>query len=92
MNWTIGRSRYALERMIPLSAVIVLGFVVSLAFWRNVVIETGLIVANQVDYEDTALCIKFGFARGTAQHDACKLDLLDLRHSDEDLIARTSLP
>jgi hypothetical protein len=65
---------------------------VSLAFWRAVLIETKLTVASQVDYEDAALCDKLGFALGTAKHDACKLDLLDLRHRHEDLMAHSSLP
>jgi hypothetical protein len=65
---------------------------VSIAFWRRVVIETDLTVADQVEYEDAALCLRFGFARGTQEHDACKLDLLDLRRNPEQLMTRTSLP
>ncbi len=66
--------------------------VVSIAFWRALIIQTERSAASQVDYEDEQLCMKFGFPRGTDRHNACKLDLLDLRRSDEDLIARTSLP
>ena len=65
---------------------------VSVAFWQAVLIETRLTVAGQIDYEDAALCNKLGFALGTAKHDGCKLDLLDLRHRHEDLMAQSSLP
>ena len=65
---------------------------VSVAFWRAVLIETKVTVAGQVDYEDAALCSKLGFALGTAKHDACKLDLLDLRHRHEDLLVQSSPP
>ena len=61
----------------------------SVVIWRDQAIQDKVIVAAQADYEDEALCIKFGFSRGTIQHKACKLDLLDLRHSDEDLMAQT---
>jgi hypothetical protein len=67
-------------------------FVVSIAFWRAAVTEGRLTLASQIDHEDTELCIRFGFAAGTARHDACKLALLDLRRSHEELLARTSLP
>jgi hypothetical protein len=63
-----------------------------MAFWRRVAIENDLTVADQVEYEDAALCLNFGFALGTQKHDACKLDLLALRRSHEQLMARTSLP
>jgi hypothetical protein len=43
------------------------------------------VLSWQVDQEDAALCAKFGFAPGTRQYAACKLDLLDLRHHDEAL-------
>jgi hypothetical protein len=65
---------------------------VSAAFWRSVFIEAEQTVANQVDYEDAALCSKFGFALGSAKHDECKFDLLDLRHRHEDLMRQTSFP
>jgi hypothetical protein len=64
----------------------------STVVWRALIMENELTVENQVDYEDAALCIKFGFAHGTARHDACKLDLLDLRRSHEDLLTKNSLP
>ena len=70
----------------------ILFVVVSLAFWRALATDTELTVMSQVDYEDAMLCTKFGFARGTEKHESCKIDLLDLRRSDEDLIARTSIP
>ena len=46
-------------------------------------------VESQIDYEDAALCSKFGFVLGSARHDACKLDLLDLRHRHEDLVLKS---
>ena len=72
--------------------IVLLVCAVSIGFWRRVVIETQQTVASQVDYEDGLLCTKFGFSRGTEKHSECKLDLLDLRRRDEDLMARTSLP
>jgi len=75
--------------------IILLGIValaVSIAFWRAASTETQVMLASQIDREDTELCIKFGFAAGTARHDACKIELLDLRHRHEELAARTSLP
>jgi hypothetical protein len=59
---------------------------VSLTFWRSLTTKVEQTVAMQVDYEDAALCAKFGFAHGTKEHDGCKLDLLDLRHRHEELI------
>jgi hypothetical protein len=70
----------------------VLFFAISIACWKAVITDTAVAVANQVDYEDAALCTKFGFAAGTKEHAACKLDLLDLRHGHEQLIAATSEP
>ena len=75
-----------------LVVVMVVLFCVSAAFWRSVSIENEHTVANQVDYEDALLCSKFGFPRGTQKHNTCKLDLLDLRRRDEELMAQTSLP
>jgi hypothetical protein len=72
--------------------IILLFCAISIVFWRRVVIETQQTVAGQVDYEDALLCSKFGFPRGTEKHNACKLDLLDLRRRDEELMAQTSLP
>ena len=72
--------------------VAILGCAVSVAFWRAVFMEIDHAVASQVEYEDAALCRKFGFAVRTAEHDVCKLDLLDLRHRHEDLIRQTSFP
>jgi hypothetical protein len=65
---------------------------VSVAFWRAVYTQIEHTVVNQVDYEDAALCSKFGFVLGSAKHNACKFDLLDLRHRHEELIKQTSFP
>jgi hypothetical protein len=70
----------------------VLFFAVSIAYWRGLIAETAQTVANTIEYEDAALCTKFGFAAGTKVHDACKLDLLDLRHRHEQLVAANSVP
>ena len=72
--------------------IILLFCAISIVFWRRVVIETQQTVAGQVDYEDAALCSKFGFALDSAKHDGCKFDLLDLRHRHEDLIKQMSFP
>jgi hypothetical protein len=74
---------------IPLA---ILGLAVSLPFWRAAVTETTIAVAQQVDYEDGALCSKFGFSESTSEQIACKFDLLDLRRRHEELVAATSLP
>jgi hypothetical protein len=42
---------------------------VSLTFWRSLTTKVEQTVAMQVDYEDAALCAKFGFAHGTKEHD-----------------------
>jgi hypothetical protein len=65
---------------------------VSIAFWRALAVDTGVAMASQIDGEDATLCVKFGFAVGTAAHDACKLDLLDLRHDDRQLVAAATVP
>ena len=70
----------------------ILVIVVSIPLWRGAVAEAGSQMAQQIDYEDTALCVKFGFKAGTQQHFSCKLDLLDLRHNDEQLTAAYSIP
>src|ERR1044072_2275913 len=70
---------------IPLVGV---GLAISLPLWRNVVADTRHAIAQQIDYEDDALCVKFGFAVNTAQYSSCKLDLLDLRRSHEKLNAQ----
>jgi hypothetical protein len=72
-----------------LVVVMVILFCISAAFWRSVSMETERTVANQIDYEDAALCSKFGLVLGSARHDACKLDLLDLRHRHEDLVLKS---
>jgi hypothetical protein len=73
----------------PFLAILIVA--VSIAYWRDVNIETEHAKTQQIDYEDTALCTKFGFAADTDKHAACKLDLLDLRHSHEELLSATSL-
>ena len=92
--WAIVRGRRRTRMPISPAVVViaVLFCAVSVAFWSAVLIETEHTVVSQVDYEDAALCSKFGFVVGTAKHDACKLDLLDLRDRHEELIKRTSLP
>ena len=49
-------------------------------------------MAQQIDYEDEALCARLGFAVGTDKHFACKLDLLALRRSHENMLAANTLP
>jgi hypothetical protein len=65
---------------------------VSIPLWRGAVAEAGSQLAQQIDYEDTNLCVKFGFVVGTRQHFSCKLDLLGLRHSHEQMVAVSSIP
>ena len=56
------------------------------------VAETEQAVTQQIDYEDGALCVRFGFAAGSATYLSCKLDLLDLRRRHEELLAARSMP
>lgn len=72
--------------------VFVLLVAISLMYWRAVGEATRQTVAQQVDYEDGTLCAKFGFAAGTTRNASCKLDLLDLRRSHEQLLGATSVP
>ena len=72
--------------------VFVLLLAISVLYWQAVGEATQQTVAQQVDYEDGTLCAKFGFAMGTTRHASCKLDLLDLRHSHEQLLAATLVP
>jgi hypothetical protein len=74
---------------IPLA---VLGLAISLPFWHAVVAETEQAVTQQIDYEDGALCVRFGFAAGSATYLSCKLDLLDLRRRHEELLVARSMP
>ena len=92
--WPVmGRPRWPGGRISPIVAVIaLLCCAVSAAFWWGVFTETEQTLARQVDYEDAALCAKFGFAVSTAEHDACKIDLLDLRHRHADLMRQASFP
>jgi hypothetical protein len=93
-DWAVVRRRRRSGTWIsPIVVVVVILFcAISVAFWRLVFIEDEHTVANQVDYDDAALCSKFGFALGSARHDACKFDLLDLRHRHEYLIRQSSFP
>ncbi len=43
---------------------------------------------QQIDREDGALCQKFQFILGTAQYNACKADLADLRLRHERLLVQ----
>ena len=76
----------------PIILLPVLFFAISIALWRPLLVDAARTVASQVDYEDAALCTKFGFAADTPAHAACKLDLLDLRHGHEQLLAASSYP
>jgi hypothetical protein len=75
-----------------LAPLVILGVVVSALFWRSVVLETQVFVSQQIEFEDAALCNKFGFPEGTPKFIACELDLLELRRNHEHLIAATSIP
>ena len=88
------QSRPALRRVWCVGRAILLVLLVgaSIQFWREVGTATERTVAQQVDYEDGALCVKFGFAEGNTGYTSCKLDLLDLRRSHERLLAATSIP
>jgi hypothetical protein len=89
----IGPPRRPVARISATVAVIAfLCCAVSTSFWWVVFTETEQTLARQVDYEDAALCTKFGFSVSTAAHDACKIDLLDLRHRHMDLIRQASFP
>jgi hypothetical protein len=94
--WVVGRQLH--DRMsglvfhagwsMPLGVLVI---VLSIPLWRGAVAEAESQRVQQIDYEDTTLCVKFGFAAGTQQHFSCKLDLLDLRHNDEQLTAGYSM-
>lgn len=83
------RSMWQAGWVIPLT---LLGLATSLQFWRSLSYDTGQAIMLQVDYEDGALCTRFGFTSGTEEHANCKAALLELRRSDEKLIATTSIP
>lgn len=70
----------------------VLSLAFSVPLWRAAIDQSDYAMAQQIDYEDTALCVRFGFAAGTENHFACKLDLLELRRNHESLLAAGSLP
>jgi hypothetical protein len=74
---------------IPLT---VLVLALSMPYWRAAVADSEYAMAQQIDYEDATLCVKFGFAAGTDKHFACKLDLLELRRSHERLSESASIP
>ena len=75
--------------------IILLGVValaVSIAFWRAASTETQVMLASQIDREDTELCIKFGFAAGTVRiptKSAGDSGLMSATHSD---LSRPAVP
>jgi hypothetical protein len=75
--------------IIPLAA---LGLATSIPFWQAIITDAQRNVAQQIDYEDGTLCLKFGFPISSAKYENCKLDLLNLRRSHEELLAANSLP
>jgi hypothetical protein len=85
----LGRLIWIAGWTIPLGA---LCLALSIPFWHAVIADSQHAMAQQIDYEDTALCARFGFAAGTDKHFACKLDLRDLRRSHERMLDAISLP
>ena len=75
--------------MIP---VVIMTLAGSIPIWRGAISEVEVAVANQIDYEDGELCAKWGFAPATRPYQSCKMDLLDLRHRHEKLLAASALP
>jgi hypothetical protein len=73
-------------------AVAVAALALSIPFWQAVVAERQHVVAQQIEYEDEALCLRLGFALGTDTHAACKAELLNLRRDHEQLLSANSLP
>jgi hypothetical protein len=71
---------------------VAVGLTISIPFWQAVIADTELTVMQQVGYEDSVLCRKFGFVAGTVKYAGCLADLLDLRHNHERLMADASLP
>jgi hypothetical protein len=94
LAWNVAhrRQREAALSFYAVCAIALAGLGLSAIFWRQVVWEANMNIAQQVDYEDGVLCAKFGFPQGTEKHLACKLDLLDLRRDHEKLVAANSLP
>jgi hypothetical protein len=92
--WNVAhrRHREAALSFYTVCVVALAGLALSAIFWRQVVWEANANIAQQVDYEDGLLCAKFGFPQGTERHLSCKLDLLDLRHDHEKLVAANSVP
>jgi hypothetical protein len=74
---------------IPLAA---FALIVSIPFWQAVIIDTEQTMMQQIEYEDAALCQRFGFVARSEKYADCMAALLDLRHSHEHLVAETSLP
>jgi hypothetical protein len=85
----LGRLVWAAGWAIPLVA---FGLAISIPYWRAMLRDSERAMAQQVGYEDEALCARFGFAAGTEKHFACKLDLLELRHSHARMLEANSLP
>ena len=75
-------------------SLVTLLFAVSAAYWRHYWENVDSIMASRVEYEDATLCTKFGFVIGAidGKHKSCMVDLLDLRVSDEEMIAVTAMP
>jgi hypothetical protein len=73
---------------IPLAA---FALIISIPFWQAVIADTELTMMQQIDYEDAALCQRFGFVAGSEKYADCMTALLDLRHSHERLVAEAAL-
>jgi hypothetical protein len=80
------------NRLMILAATLL--FAVSAVYWRDYWENVNSRMASQVEYEDAALCTKFGFVAGASggKHKSCMSDLHDLRVSHEEMIAAASMP
>jgi len=69
-------------------------FAVSAVYWRGYWENVNSGMARQVEYEDAALCTKFGFVidASDGKHKSCMSDLRYLRVSHEEMIAAASMP
>ena len=79
------------NRLMILAATLL--FAVSAVYWRDYWESVASRIASQIEYEDAALCTKFGFVVGARdeRHKSCMSDLRDLRASHEEMIA-ASMP
>jgi hypothetical protein len=81
----------------PNTLAVALGCVLAIGFVCWLVVVSGLPAKYQqtrmfeMDQENAALCERFGFATGTAQHVSCKVDLMDLRNRHEQRLANESI-